>query len=87
MLKDLFSSNVGGEPYLYSLALFAGQRLCMNFSVSRANFPTTLRSHLDVTCSCYFYLSSQMNEMVGLSFLHETTKHHPLVWNSWLELI
>jgi hypothetical protein len=25
--------------------------------VSRANFLTTLRSHLDVTCSCYFWSS------------------------------
>ena len=34
--------------------MFVGQRLCINFFVSRANFLTTLRSHLDVTCSCYF---------------------------------
>ena len=36
------------------LALSVGQRLYINFSISRANFLTTLRSHLDVTCSCYF---------------------------------
>jgi hypothetical protein len=39
------------------LALSIGQRLCVNFYVSRANFLTTLRSHLDVSCSCYFWSS------------------------------
>ena len=42
---------------IYLLALSVGQRLCINFSVSRANFLTTLCSHLDVTCSCYFWFS------------------------------
>ena len=37
------------------LALFIRQRLCINFYVSRANFLTTLRSHLNVTCSYYFW--------------------------------
>jgi hypothetical protein len=37
------------------LALSIGQSLCVNFYVSRANFLTTLRSHLDVTCSYYFW--------------------------------
>ena len=36
------------------LALSVGQRLCAKFYVSRANFLTPLRSHLDVTCSCFF---------------------------------
>ena len=36
------------------LALSVGQRLCINFFVPRANFLTTLCSHLDITCSCYF---------------------------------
>ena len=36
------------------LALSIGQILCIGFCVSRANFLTTLRSHLDVTCSWYF---------------------------------
>ena len=36
------------------LAMSIGQRLCINFSVSRVNFLTTLRSHSDITCSCYF---------------------------------
>jgi len=31
------------------LALFVGHRLCIHFFVSKANFLTTLRSHLDVT--------------------------------------
>jgi hypothetical protein len=39
------------------LALSIGQRLCVNFYVSGANFLTTLRSHLDVTCSYYFWSS------------------------------
>ena len=37
------------------LALFVGQRLCINFYVSRAKFLTTLCSHLDITCTCYFW--------------------------------
>ena len=41
----------------YLLALSVGQRLCINFYVSRANFLTTLRLHLDVTYSCYFWSS------------------------------
>ena len=32
------------------------QRLSINFSVSRANFSTTLRSHLDVSCFFWFNL-------------------------------
>ena len=36
------------------LALFVGQRQCINFYISRVNFLTTLCSHLDVTCSWYF---------------------------------
>jgi len=28
---------------------------------STANFLTTLRSHLDVTCSCYFWSSLRKN--------------------------
>jgi hypothetical protein len=44
--------------HLLLLALSIGQRLCVNFYVSiRANFLTTLRSHLDVTCSYYFWSS------------------------------
>ena len=39
---------------IHLLALSIGQSLCINSFVSRANFLTTLRSHLDVTCSCYF---------------------------------
>jgi hypothetical protein len=40
------------------LALSIGQRLCVNFYVSiTENFLTTLRSHLDVTCSYYFWSS------------------------------
>jgi hypothetical protein len=39
------------------LALSVGQRLGANFYVSRANFLTTLHSHLDITCSHYFWSS------------------------------
>ncbi len=42
----------------YSLLVFsAGQWLCIHSYVPRANFLTTLRSHLDVTCSSYFWHS------------------------------
>ena len=34
------------------LALSVGRRLCIDFFFSKANFLTTLHSHLDVTCSC-----------------------------------
>ena len=37
------------------LGLSVGQSLCIDFSVSKANFLTTLRSLLDVTCSFYFW--------------------------------
>ena len=36
------------------LAFFEGQRLCINFYISRVKFVITLHPHLDVTCSCYF---------------------------------
>jgi len=49
------------------LALSVGQRLCINFSISRANFLTTLRSHLDFTRSCYFG-SSLSNVDVNYSY-------------------
>ena len=39
-------------PLLLALSV---DRLCINFSVSRVNFLTTLRSHLNV--SCYFWSS------------------------------
>ena len=51
------------------LALSVGQRLCINFYVSRVNFLTTLRSHLDVTCSCYFG-SSLSNVDVNYSYIY-----------------
>ena len=39
------------------LAMYVGQRLCINSSVSRAKFLINLHLHLDVTCSCYFLSS------------------------------
>jgi len=46
---------------VFSLVLSIGQRLCIKFFVSRAKFPTTLRSDLDVTYSGYFWSSLGMN--------------------------
>ena len=46
---------IGQRSQISLLALSVGQRLCIDFFDSRANFLTTLRSHLDVTCFCYFY--------------------------------
>jgi len=44
------------------LALSVGQKLCIDFFVPiPANFLTTLRSHMDVICSCYFWSSLRMN--------------------------
>ena len=51
-------ANLSHVTNMCLLALSVGQRLCANFYVSRANFLTTLRSHLDVTCSCYLWSSS-----------------------------
>ena len=45
------------ELAAHLLALFVGQRLCINFFVSSENFLITLRSHFNVTCSFYFWLS------------------------------
>ena len=42
------------------------QRLCFNFSISRVNFLTTLRSHLNV--SCYFW-SNLFNVDVNCSYI------------------
>ena len=52
----------------FLLALYVGQRLCIGFSVLRTNFLTTLCSHLDVTCSCYFW-SNLFNVDVNCSFI------------------
>ena len=41
--------------YSLLLALSIGQRLCIDFFVSRVSCLTTLRSHLDITCCCYFW--------------------------------
>ena len=45
----------GFFSWFYLLAMSVGQRLCINFYDSRANFLTTLCSHLDVTYPCYFW--------------------------------
>ena len=41
----------------------------INFSVSKANFLTTLRSHLNLTCSCYFG-SNLFNVDINYSFIY-----------------
>ena len=45
------------------------QRLCINFSVSRVNFLTTLHSHLNIFC--YFW-SSLFNVDVNCSYIFAT---------------
>ena len=49
------------------LAFSVGQRLCIDFFVSRENFLTTLRSQLDVTCS-YYYWSKIFN--AGIKYIY-----------------
>ena len=55
--------------WLNVLALFVGQRLGIDFYVSRAKFLTTLRSHLDIACSCCF-LSNSFNVDISYSFIY-----------------
>ena len=54
----------------YLLAMFVEQRLCINFSIPRANFLTTLRSHLDITSSCYFG-SNFFNVDVNYTYIYK----------------
>ena len=56
------------------LAFSVGQRLCIDFFVSRENFLTTLRSQLDVTCS-YYYWSKIFNADIKYIYIY-----------SWLQL-
>ena len=51
------------------LALSIGQRLCIDFSVSEANFLTTLRLDLDVIFS-YYFLSNLFNVDVNYSIIY-----------------
>ena len=51
------------------LALNVGQRLCINLFVPRANFLTTLCSHLDVICSRYCW-SSLFNVDVDYGYIY-----------------
>jgi len=61
--------------FIFYYWLSLGQRLCIDFSVPvPANFLTTLRSHLDVTCSCYFWFSLRINVMYSCSFSWEKTE-------------
>ena len=54
-LTDVKITSLITHILFYLLALSVGQRLCIDSSVSRAKFQTTLRLHLDVTCSCYYF--------------------------------
>ena len=67
--KQLINQSNPSQIRAVLLALSVGRRLCINFSVSRANFQTTLRSHLDVTCSCYFW-SSLFTVDVNYSYIY-----------------
>ena len=53
--------------------MFVAHRLCIDFSVSRANCLTTLHSHLDVICPCYF-LSKLFN--VDIKYTYIYLVHH-----------
>jgi len=73
----LLALSVGSTVFL--LVVSVGQRLCIDFLVHvLVNFLTTLRSHTDVTCSCYFWSSSRMNEVDNYtcSFSPEKTEPH-----------
>jgi len=50
--------------YFYWLCIL-GQRLCIDFSLLRAHFLTTLRLALDIICSRYFWSNLEMNIVVG----------------------
>ena len=52
-----------------------GQRLCVNFSVSRANFLTTLHSHFDITC----YQEEVYGRWNGFPASHEVTSP-TIIW-------
>ena len=54
-LTDVKITSLITHILFYLLALSVGQRLWIDSSVSRAKFQTTLRLHLDVTCSCYYF--------------------------------
>jgi len=58
--------NLGSTCFqLYWLSV--GQRLCINFSVLvLANFLTTLHSHLDITCSCFYLVQFKDEHSVQL---------------------
>jgi len=52
----------------YLLAQCVGQRLRIDFYVLvPANFLTTLRSHLNVICSCYYCTTLRMNAVYSYS--------------------
>jgi len=70
-------------------SVFVWQRLCINCSVSRANFLITLCSHLDVTCSCYFWSSWGMDvvDRYSYNFSQERTAFHNFIVFLFLEKI
>jgi len=65
-LPRYFDFSSGIISSFYWLAV--GHKLCIDFSVPLpANFLTTLRSHMDVICSCYFWFSLRMNVVYSYS--------------------
>jgi len=68
----------GGHASTHLLALYVGQTLCIDFSVHvPANFLTTLCSHMDVTCSCYFWSGLRMNVAYNYSCSFSQEKTEP----------
>ena len=61
--------SYGMQFILYLLTLSVGQRLCIDFSVLEVNFLTTLRSHLDITCSFYFW-SNLLNVGANYNYIY-----------------
>ena len=64
-----------GFLLFYWLCLQDSLRQCIDFSVLRAHFLTTLRSHLDVTCSCYFK-SNLFNVDIKYSYIYIYLVYH-----------
>jgi len=69
-LKRRLAHTFANLSFIVLLALYAGQQLCIDFFVSRANFLIILRSHLDVTC-LYSILSSLFNVDVNYNYIYK----------------
>ena len=69
--------------WLNVLALFVGQRLGIDFYVSRAKFLTTLRSHLDIACSCFFYPIHLMWILAIVSYIYYHSCSLKFYWKKY----